>query len=198
MVTRASARRARARSRQPVRSGRRRARKRRLGYLLDRLASYRQGALAAYAAARPLFERALAIREKALGPEHPLTATTLNNLAVLLQDQGDLAGARSLNERALAIREKALGPEHPIDRHEPQQPRPSASRPGRPRRRAAALRAGAGDPREGARPRASDRPPRASTTSPVCFTTRATSLARGRSSSGRWRSARRRSAPSIP
>ena len=82
------------------------------GQLLDRLASYRQGALAAYAAARPLFELALAIREKALGPEHPLTATTLDNLGVLLKDQGDLAGARSLNERALAIREKALGPEH--------------------------------------------------------------------------------------
>jgi tetratricopeptide (TPR) repeat protein len=82
-------------------------------YLLDRLASYRQGALAAYAAARPLFERALAIREKALGPEHPETAQSLNNLAALLQDQGDLAGARPLYERALAIREKALGPGQP-------------------------------------------------------------------------------------
>ena len=42
-----------------------------------------QGALAA---ARPLYERALAIREKVLGPEHPDTATSLNNLAALLQD----------------------------------------------------------------------------------------------------------------
>jgi hypothetical protein len=83
------------------------------GLLLDRLATYRRGALAAYAAARPLYERALAICEKALGPEHPSTATSLNNLASLLQDQGDLAGARPLFERALAIREKALGPEHP-------------------------------------------------------------------------------------
>ncbi len=66
-----------------------------------------------FAGARPLFERALAIHEKALGPEHPDTATSLNNLAVLLQDQGDLAGARPLYERALAIYEKALGPEHP-------------------------------------------------------------------------------------
>jgi tetratricopeptide (TPR) repeat protein len=78
------------------------------GHLLDRLASYRQGALAAYAAARPLFERALAIREKALGSEHSLTATTLDNLGVLLKDQGDLPGARSLNERALAIRENIV------------------------------------------------------------------------------------------
>jgi hypothetical protein len=40
--------------------------------------------------AQPLFERAIAIREKVLGPEHPYTAQTLNNLAVLLKDQGDL------------------------------------------------------------------------------------------------------------
>src|SRR5262249_54255431 len=65
------------------------------------------------AAARPLFERALAIYEKARGPEHPHTAASLNNLALLLQGQGDLAAARPLFERALAIREKARGPEHP-------------------------------------------------------------------------------------
>ena len=70
-------------------------------------------ALQPIAQARPLYERALAIREKVLGPEHPDTATSLNNLAFLLQDQGDLAGARPLSERALAIREKVLGPEHP-------------------------------------------------------------------------------------
>jgi Tetratricopeptide repeat len=51
----------------------------------------------------------LAIREKALGPEHPDTATSLTNLAVLLNDQGDLAAALPLYERALAIRSKALG-----------------------------------------------------------------------------------------
>jgi tetratricopeptide (TPR) repeat protein len=56
----------------------------------------------AYLRARPLFERALAIREKALGPEHLDTATSLNNLAGLLQDQGELASARPLLERALA------------------------------------------------------------------------------------------------
>ncbi|MBV8441450.1 MAG: tetratricopeptide repeat protein, partial [Hyphomicrobiales bacterium] len=35
-----------------------------------------------------MFERALAIREKTLGPEHPDTAANLNNLACLLQAQG--------------------------------------------------------------------------------------------------------------
>jgi tetratricopeptide (TPR) repeat protein len=64
------------------------------------------------AAARPLSERALAICEKVLGPEHPVTATSLGKLARLLQAQGDLAAARPLYERVLAIREKVLGPEH--------------------------------------------------------------------------------------
>jgi tetratricopeptide (TPR) repeat protein len=63
--------------------------------------------------ARPLFERALAIREEVLGPDHPDTATSLSNLANLLDDQGNHAAARSLCERALAIREKVLDPEHP-------------------------------------------------------------------------------------
>ena len=81
--------------------------------LLDGLATYRHAALAAYAQARPLCERALAIREKALGPEHPDTATSLDRLGLLLKAQDDLAAARPLHERALAIREKALGPEHP-------------------------------------------------------------------------------------
>jgi tetratricopeptide (TPR) repeat protein len=84
----------------------------RAAYLLGRLASYRQAALAAYAQARPLFERALAIHEKVLGPEHSDTATLLNDFALLLRTQGDLAGARPLFERALAIYEKVLGPEH--------------------------------------------------------------------------------------
>jgi CHAT domain-containing protein len=66
-----------------------------------------------YAGARPLHERALQIREAALGPEHPNVAMSLNNLANVLLGQGDDAGARPLHERALAIREAALGPEHP-------------------------------------------------------------------------------------
>ena len=80
--------------------------------LFSRAGAYFHGR-AAYSRARPLYERALAISEKALGPKHPDTATNLNNLALLLQAQGDLAGARPLYERALAIREKALGPKHP-------------------------------------------------------------------------------------
>jgi hypothetical protein len=41
-----------------------------------------------YAKAKPLYERALLIREKALGPEHPNVAACLNNLARLYRAQG--------------------------------------------------------------------------------------------------------------
>jgi tetratricopeptide (TPR) repeat protein len=60
-----------------------------------------------------LYERALAIFERVLGPEHPTTALGLNNLALLLKEQGDYKGAQPLYERALAIREQVLGPDHP-------------------------------------------------------------------------------------
>jgi tetratricopeptide (TPR) repeat protein len=66
-----------------------------------------------YAGAEPFLERALAIDEKALGPDHRDVATDLNNLALLLQNKGDYAGAEPLYRRALAIRKKALGPNHP-------------------------------------------------------------------------------------
>ncbi len=57
--------------------------------------------------------QALAIQEKALGPDHPDVAIDLNNLAGLLYAEGDYAGAEPLYRRALAIDEKALGPNHP-------------------------------------------------------------------------------------
>ncbi len=66
-----------------------------------------------YAQAEPLFQRSLAIREKALGKEHPDVATSLNNLAELYRTQGQYAKAEPLYQRSLAIREKALGKEHP-------------------------------------------------------------------------------------
>jgi esterase/lipase superfamily enzyme/Flp pilus assembly protein TadD len=65
------------------------------------------------AEAEPLFKRALAIEEKALGPDHPDVGTLLNNLAVLYHSEGRYAEAEPLYKRALAIREKALGPDHP-------------------------------------------------------------------------------------
>ena len=66
-----------------------------------------------YAAAKPLFEQALAIHKAVLGEHHPDTATSLNNLALLLEAQGDYAAAKPLYEQALAIHKAALGERHP-------------------------------------------------------------------------------------
>jgi tetratricopeptide (TPR) repeat protein len=66
--------------------------------------------------ARRYYERALAIREKALGSDHIDIANSLNNLGGLLYRMGDLATARPYLERALRIFEKALGPDHPHTR----------------------------------------------------------------------------------
>lgn len=66
-----------------------------------------------YAAAEPLFRRALSIRERSLGRNHAEVATSLNNLAAVNRKQGDLRAAAPALQRALGIREEALGPTHP-------------------------------------------------------------------------------------
>ncbi len=66
-----------------------------------------------YVEAEPLYQRALAISENSLGPEHPHVATSLNNLAELYRAQGKYVEAEPLYMRSLAIRERALGSEHP-------------------------------------------------------------------------------------
>jgi tetratricopeptide (TPR) repeat protein len=53
------------------------------------------------------------IREEALGPDHPDTAVTLDNLGKLYRAKGDYAKAEEFYLRALMIREKARGPDHP-------------------------------------------------------------------------------------
>ncbi|MEO0309547.1 MAG: tetratricopeptide repeat protein, partial [Gloeomargarita sp. DG02_3_bins_56] len=66
-----------------------------------------------YAEAIPLAQRSLAIREQALGKDHPDVATSLNNLAALYESQGNYGAALPLYQRSLAIREQALGKDHP-------------------------------------------------------------------------------------
>jgi tetratricopeptide (TPR) repeat protein len=85
----------------------------RLSALLERFATYHYAVLADYSQARPILERALAMRESVLGAEHPLTAATIHNLAHLHHDLGDLERAQTLYERSLAIKEKVLGQDHP-------------------------------------------------------------------------------------
>jgi tetratricopeptide (TPR) repeat protein len=77
--------------------------------LLTQAGNYFFGRGAYYQAAE-LLREVLAICEQAFGPEHFRTAISLNHLAKLLREQGDLPGARALLERALAIWEQAIGP----------------------------------------------------------------------------------------
>ncbi|MGI6249975.1 MAG: tetratricopeptide repeat protein [Anaerolineaceae bacterium] len=58
-------------------------------------------------------KKALAIREKVLGPDHPGTASSYNNIASVYSNQGKYEEALEGFEKALAIREKVLGPDHP-------------------------------------------------------------------------------------
>jgi tetratricopeptide (TPR) repeat protein len=64
--------------------------------------------------AKPLFEEALEIRLKVLGRDHPDTAESLNNLAVIYENMGEYAKGEPLLREALEIRQKLLGPEHPL------------------------------------------------------------------------------------
>jgi len=69
--------------------------------------------LQAYSETENLFRKALAIQERTLGPDHPATANTLNNLSTYLDRRGRPQEAEPLQRRALAILEKRLGPLHP-------------------------------------------------------------------------------------
>jgi CHAT domain-containing protein/Tfp pilus assembly protein PilF len=66
-----------------------------------------------YDDALPVLERVLELRENALGPEHPMVAATLHNLASIYRNKGDYAKAESLHHRSRKIWEKSLGPEDP-------------------------------------------------------------------------------------
>jgi tetratricopeptide (TPR) repeat protein len=83
-----------------------------LADLLNRLGSYHFGR-ASYEQAGQLFRRAFTIRQELLGPQHPLTALSTNNLALVLWEKGDACTARQLFEQALKVRNEVLGPEHP-------------------------------------------------------------------------------------
>jgi CHAT domain-containing protein/Tfp pilus assembly protein PilF len=60
-----------------------------------------------------LAERAVAIKERLLGPTDPGVATSLLNLAVVLTDTDEKERADELFSRALAIRRSALGEDQP-------------------------------------------------------------------------------------
>jgi tetratricopeptide (TPR) repeat protein len=66
-----------------------------------------------YAQAEALYRKALAMRQEALGPDHPDTALASSNLAASLESQGRVQEAEVLHRRALAVREQVLGSRHP-------------------------------------------------------------------------------------
>ncbi len=59
-----------------------------------------------YTEAEALDQRSLAIWEKALGPDHPVVATSLENYAALLRETGRSDQAEEMEARARMIRAK--------------------------------------------------------------------------------------------
>jgi tetratricopeptide (TPR) repeat protein len=102
-----------------------------------------------FAEAEPLFRRALAIYEKAAGPEHPAVATLLSNLGQVLKVEGRYDEAEPLIRRSLAIHDKAQGKDHPDTARSLKQSRRSLSAPAPLCRRQAFVQARPCDPRTG-------------------------------------------------
>jgi tetratricopeptide (TPR) repeat protein len=69
-------------------------------------------AVASYDSAEHHYDRAIAIWEKALDPEHRYVLAGLSNLAIVYFYQGKYAEFEELQKQVLAMREKTLGPDH--------------------------------------------------------------------------------------
>src|SRR6266852_1614294 len=69
--------------------------------------------LGLYPRAQALQQQSMEIRQRVLGPEHPDTLTSMNDLATDLDDSGHYAEAEKLEREALGISRRVLGPEHP-------------------------------------------------------------------------------------
>jgi tetratricopeptide (TPR) repeat protein/nucleoside phosphorylase len=63
---------------------------------------------ALYDRAEPLYQHSLSIYERQRGPDHPLVASTLNNLALLYREEGKYEEAKIYLDRSLGIREQRL------------------------------------------------------------------------------------------
>ncbi len=66
-----------------------------------------------YAAAQPLYEKALEINRRLLTDDHPHAALGYNNVAFNLNSQGKYAAAQPLFEKALEINRRLLTDDHP-------------------------------------------------------------------------------------
>jgi len=59
------------------------------------------------------YQKALAIREKVLGLEHPDTATSYNNIAILYYTMQKHQEAAKMMQKAIDVWEKVLPANHP-------------------------------------------------------------------------------------
>jgi tetratricopeptide (TPR) repeat protein len=88
-----------------------------LGDEVEAMLAYEVGVLrteqSRYEEALASLENALALRQRALGPDHPETAIALAAVGSVLYKQRKFAEAEAHARRALAAWEKAVGPEHP-------------------------------------------------------------------------------------
>ena len=79
---------------------------------LDKQAAdaYREGR---YAAAEPLYQQALQLRQSVLPPDRPAVVKSLTELGRVYRVEGRYAEAEPLFQTALAMREKTAGPDNP-------------------------------------------------------------------------------------
>ncbi len=68
--------------------------------------------LGLYSRAQPLYERALEIQRRVLGPQNPDTLRTEIALAAILDNEGHYAEGEKLERETLEIQRRVLGPEH--------------------------------------------------------------------------------------
>jgi tetratricopeptide (TPR) repeat protein len=84
-----------------------------VAWLLDRAGLYLLLTRGEVVRARPLFERALELRQSRLGADHPDTLESASNLAHDLWELGHYEQARQLGEDTLTRQRRVLGEDHP-------------------------------------------------------------------------------------
>jgi non-specific serine/threonine protein kinase/serine/threonine-protein kinase len=68
--------------------------------------------LGLYTKAEPLLARSVEIRQRVLGPDHPLTLQSMDSLAVFYEQAGRYAEAEKLQAETVAGRRRVLGEDH--------------------------------------------------------------------------------------
>ncbi|KAK4164715.1 phosphorylase superfamily [Cladorrhinum sp. PSN259] len=69
--------------------------------------------IAKYEEAERIYRQALELKEKVLGREHRSTLDSMNNLGLVLQNQGKYEEGEQIHRQALKLKEEVLGREHP-------------------------------------------------------------------------------------